>query len=127
MSFSESPGTITCSWNQKLEIYNLTAFPALNVTFVWPDSARQLPVAQLDPPHLNAMETKTLEFKIAKAFPREDVIACRDRFKELLPVELRRIAVVLQYQNDRGSAFYTRYEKTDATETSTFHRIKPKI
>jgi hypothetical protein len=118
---------IRCTWEKRLEIYNSTPFNALNVTFIWPDPSRRLPVPQLEPPHVNATETRSLGFKIEKEFSREEVVACRDRFKELLPAELKTISLILRYHNDKGIAFYTRYERNGDVENSTFHRFKPKL
>jgi len=126
-STAGGPDKIRCTWQKRLEIYNSTAFNALGVTFIWPKPALQLPVPRLEPPHVNATETRSLEFKIEKEFPREQVIACRDRFKELLPAELKTVALILKYQNDKGITFYTRYELNGETENSTFHRFRPRL
>ena len=72
------------------------------------------------------METRTIDFKIEKEFPYAEVVACQDRFKELLPAELREVILVLQYQNAAGITFYTRYERKGDTEISTFHRFRPR-
>ena len=124
-SASGRTDNIKCTWNKRMELYNLTDFPALDLSFIWPDPMRQLPLPALDPPHVGATETKVLEFQIVKEFPREQVVACHDRFKELLPAELQAFVVVLQYQNNKGIRFYTRYERNGETEDCTFHRLKP--
>ena len=127
-STSGQPGNIKCRWEKRLEICNLTDFPALDVSFIWLDSTRQLPLPTLDPPYVSSMDTKVLDFEIVKEFPREQV-TCHghDRFKKLLPMELQAFVLILQYQNNKGIRFYTRYERNGETENSTFHRLKPKL
>ena len=125
-STAAGPRRIKCIWQDYLEIYNSTAFNALGVAFVWPDPVRKLPLTQFEPPHVNAMETRSLKFKTERDFPKEQVVACRDRFKELLPDELKTAVLFLQYQNDKGITFYTRYERNGDTENSMFHRFRPK-
>ena len=72
------------------------------------------------------METRNLKFSMEKDFPRETVLACRDRFKELLPNELETTILILRYENEKGITFYTRYERNGDVENSTFHRFRPK-
>ena len=125
-SFANHPDSITCKWQKSLELYNSTAFSALSIAFIWPDPTRQLPIPELEPPHVNTMETRNLKFSMEKDFPRETVLACRDRFKELLPNELETTILILRYENEKGITFYTRYERNGDVENSTFHRFRPK-
>jgi hypothetical protein len=117
--------SLKCIWKNSLEIYNSTAFNAFSVTLSWPKVVQQLPISNLEPPHIDAMQTRTLDFQIEREFPKKAVIACHDRFKELLPSELRSVVLILRYQNDKGISFYTRYERSGDTEKSTFHRFRP--
>src|SRR5580704_7695835 len=78
-STAAGPGRIKCIWQDCLEIYNSTAFNALGVAFIWPDPVRKLLLPQFEPPHVNAMETRSLKFKTERDFPKEQVIACKDR------------------------------------------------
>ena len=118
---------ISLIWDEKLEICNLTDFPALNVSFIWPDPARQLPLPRLEPPHVSARETKVLDFQIIKEFPKEQVKRHSPyRHEKLLPEELRAFVLVLKYQNSKGISFYTRYERNGEEENCKYHCLKPK-
>lgn len=120
-------GKLALTWHKRMEIYNTTPIPASAVSYIWPDTSRQLPLPRLE--HLVGLEIKILDFKIEREFPAEEVIAYSrrggDRFAEFQPAELREILLVLQYQNDAGISFYTRYENNNGTEKCTFHRSKP--
>jgi hypothetical protein len=93
--------------------------------FFWPNTNTQLPLERLEPPHVNGMETRKLEFKITREFPREQVLKCPNRFKDLYPSELLSFVLILEYKNEKGVRFYTRYERNSDTEVSTYHRQKP--
>jgi len=125
-STSGQPGNIMLTWQGHLEIYNQTNYPALNVSLIWPDANTQLPLERLEPPHVNGMESRRLEFKITKHFPREQVLACQNRFKDLCPSELRSFVAILRYKNDKGVPFYSRFRKNGDTEVCTYHRLRPK-
>ena len=125
-STSGMPGKIKCTWKGYLEIYNQTNFPALNVSFIWPDASTRLPLQRLEPPHVNGMQPRKIEFEIIKHFPREQVLVCQNRFKDLCPSELRSFAVILRYKNDKGVRFYSRFEKNGDDQVCTYHRLKPR-
>ena len=125
-SKSGRPGNIKCVWQRYLEICNLTDFPALDVSFLWPATHTRLPVERLEPPHVDGMETRKIEFEIVKEFPREQVLACQNRFKDLCPSELRSFVLIVRYKNDKGVRFYSRFQRNDDTEVCTYHRLRPR-
>lgn len=121
------PDYLELTWEQPLEIYNSTAFPALDVSFSWPDPNTELPLQPLEPPHVNGMESRTIDCKIVKEFPHEEVVAHHYRREDLRPPELRSFVLILRYKNDKGIFhFYTRFEKNGNTEVCTFHRRRPR-
>lgn len=120
-----APGKIKIEWKKRLELYNLTNHPALEVSFIWPQSDRRPLIHNPETPHVNPTETRTYEIVFAKEYPQDQVVACRDRFAELLPEELRSFILIIKYKNDKGIQFFTRYERKENEESCTFHRMKP--
>jgi hypothetical protein len=119
-------GKIKISWRKKIELYNLTGFPALELSFHWPDSSRKLNLPDPEPMHLNPTDTQAYEIEIVKEFTSDELGASHDRFTRLLPEELRCFVLIVRYKNDKEVTFYSRYEQSGDDSTCTYHKIKPK-
>lgn len=120
------PDYLELTWEQPLEIYNSTTFPALNVSFSLPDPRTALPLQPLEPHHVNGMEPRRIDCKVVREFRREEVAVNPSRFDDLRPPELRSFVLILRYKNDKGIPFYTRFDKKGETEACTYHRRRPK-
>ncbi len=119
---------VRLTWHYQFQIHNYTDYRAFNISIIWPKNARKLPISTPNPPHIGPQETKEQKFEISKEFPTEQVTACANCSEELRPPELKNFVLILQYQNknSKGVRFYTRYERKDGNETSSFHFVKPK-
>ena len=103
---------------------NLTNIVAVNLKIETRPESFHAPIPQSSIKPYETIEVKTA---IRKYFPRETVVACRDRFVELLPDEIKHLQLLISYQNIKGKKFYTLYRKTVTGENCTWHFMRPKL
>jgi len=77
--------------------------------------------------HLKGLDTMKIPLKLTKLFDREIVVRSHHNFDELLPLELRKIALILKYKNESGFAFYTYYRKDNDSESCSYHIRRPRL
>lgn len=119
-------GKVKVTWRKKLRIYNFTAFPALEVSFIWPRDERSLPIPAPDPPHIDSLKEYFGKFELVEHFAPETVADSLDKFKDFEPDNLRSFILIIRYKNRYGITFYTRYEKDGEKESCTYHIFKPR-
>jgi hypothetical protein len=116
---------IECEWKGTIVFENLTTHLAQNLQVE--GLSPLLELSHLPANSLKPYETREVKIVIRKSFPREIVTACSDRFKELLPAELKELHFLVSYQNLKEHKFYTKYSRKSGTDTSTYHFRKPTV
>ena len=123
----EAPGNppgIECEWKGQLVFENLTDIVAINLKIEARPESFNAPIPQGSIKPYETIEVKTV---IRKSFQREIVVACHDRFVELLPDEMKHLQLLISYQNIKGKYFYTLYRKTPTGENCSWHFKCPKL
>lgn len=113
------------TWKGTLELYNSEPADAFDLRLeLKPGCTVQ--VDELQHTHLRSGEAVELHVLVSRQFDRDVVVPCHDRFRELLPDDLRRLSCRVAYRNRWKIPFYTLYGRADEADESTYHRRRPK-
>jgi hypothetical protein len=121
--------TLLCYWNGYLLLYNPSPHDAFELTVDIRPKREPLRVEEVGQKHLRATDSLKIPLHVEQELPKEEVVAARSthRANELEPAELKNLECLLSYRNAWGKRFYTRFRRTGAGHSVTYHRWKPKV
>jgi len=118
------PSGIECEWKGNLVFENITELVAVDLQLL--DAPAILEISPIPQNSIRPYESVEVKVVARKSFPREVVIACKDRFVELLPEEIGNLKLQISYQNLKGKLFYTKYHRILDKDSNTYHFVRPK-
>lgn len=120
-------------WGATLLLKNSTPHDAYKLKLVQPDNLGDLKIGTLDTECLASGKTTRLPVYVQINVPQDRIRredgspreAHKQRFDRLMPDDIKRFTIVLEYKNRHGKRFWTRFVKSgldDAEGNSAFHK-----
>lgn len=111
---------IKLKWDYLISMYNKTKHDALNVSVSFDLGKLVYRLKKQPQRHICGLETQQLTIEVEQEHKREVVLACADRFRDLLPMELRHLKMLLSYEDEGGRHFACTATNNDGAVEVTY-------